>query len=244
MPRNSLARVVNKEQRALARGQHLVPILIDGALLAGLFLLVPWLGKRIFDQTSFNHVFMVPGFLLMLAGILSVRQLPSYGLDDEKGPSLGGACLVFFQMVIFALLYAYATDLGGTGKNKDGVAVVLFFVFLLPVLGAFYLPVTRAEADTTKALVVNSIAQISVNYLTLLGAAVWYCFTSLSGPEEPRYATGIWFLILYTILYVLFLAFFGLPRLYLLFATGDAIGLVIYLVSIGVFLWNKVPPLN
>lgn len=224
--------------------QRSVPLLIDLATLAGFVWWVPWLGDRILAQSSINHFLLVPGFFLILAGIIAIRSLPDYSLDESKGPSVLVACLVFFQVVTYSLLYAHATNLGGNDKGNDNLAVVVFFVFLCPVLGAFFWPVTKAGADTGKALAAQSIGLISVNYLTLIGASVWHLFSSLPTPEKPVYATGIWFLILYAVIYIIFLAFFGLPRIYLLRATGDKVGLTFYLVGLAIFLWNKIPAVN
>jgi len=235
---------MSKNPVALSWPQRLIPPLIDLGMWAGIIWLVPWLGDRIFAQSQVNHFFLIPGFFLILAGIIAIRQLPEYSLDEKKGPSILAACLVFFQVIIYSMLYAYSTNVGGDQKGNDNVAVVLFFIFLPLVLGAFFLPVERAAAGTGKALTAQSIGLISVNYLTLIGAAVWHHFSSLPAPEDPVYATGIWFLILFAILYLLFLAFFGLPRLYLLRATGDKIGLAIYLGGLAIFLWNKVPAVN
>jgi hypothetical protein len=43
---------------------------------------------------------------------------------------------------------------------------------------------------------------------------------------------------------MLFLVFFGLPRVYLLRATGDKRGLLIYVAGVAIFLWDKVPAVN
>jgi hypothetical protein len=228
----------------LRLSQRLVPLAIDLATLAGFVFVTPWLGAQIFGQSSVNHLIVIPGFFLIVIGILAIRNLPDYSLDDSKGPSFLAICLVFFLMVTYSLLYVYATDIGGSEQENDGIAIIIFFVFLLPVIAAFSWPTTKAKPDTVGALVAGSIGLICVNYLTLIGAAVWYHFSSLPTSEDPVYATGISFLILYVIFYLLFLAFFGLPRIYLLRATGDKLGLIAYLVGLAVFLWDKLPPVN
>lgn len=224
--------------------QRSVPLLIDLATLAGFVWWVPWLGERIFAPSSVNHWFLIPGFFLILAGILAIRRLPKYSIDERKGRSLFAACLVFFEVTIYSVLYAHATNAGGDETGNDNVAMVVFFVFLPLVLGAFFLPVKKAEPGTGKALGVQSIGLVSVNYISLIGASVWHHFSSLPVPEDAVYATGISFLVLFGLLYLLFLAFFGLPRLYLLRATGDRIGLAVYLACVAIFLWNKVPAVN
>ena len=223
--------------------QQLIPPLIDLATFAGFLFLVPKLGTLILAQSSLNHFFLTPGFVMIIVGIVAIRKLPNYSLDESKGPSLLGACLVFFLIVAYSLLYVYGTNIGGSESENDGIAVILFFILLPPVLAAFFLPLNPAEPGTVGALAAESIGLICVNYLTLTGAAVWHSFDSLPTSEDPSYATGISFLILYGILYLLFLAFFGLPRIYLLRATGDKIGLSLYLVGVAVFLWDKAPPL-
>jgi len=234
-----------KNQSTFLQLSHrLVPPAIDLATLIGMFCLVPWLGAQIFAQSSVNHFFLIPGFFLIVIGIVAIRNLPNYSIDDSKDPSFAGSCLVFFLMVVYLLLYVYATNLGGSKQENDGIAVIMFFVFLVPVIGAFLWPTTKAQPGSTKALIAESIGLSSVNYLTLIGASVWYHFSSLPTVEDPVYATGISFLILYGILYLLFLVFFGLPRIYLLRATGDMLGLTAYLVGVAIFLWDKVPPVN
>ena len=224
--------------------QRLVPVLIDLATLAGFIFFVPWLGAQIFAQSSSNHFFLILGFVLMLAGTIAIRQLPNYSLDESKGPPVLGTCLVFFLLIAYLLLYVHATDLGGSEKDNDGIAVILFFILLVPFLGVFCVPVNRAQPGTRKALVAESIALISVNYLTLIGAAVYGQFASLPPGKDPVYATGIWFLILFSVLYLVFLAFFGLPRIYILRATGDRLGLALYLAGVAIFLWDNVPPVD
>jgi hypothetical protein len=224
--------------------QRVIPLLIDLATLAGYLFLVPWLGERIIAQHPSNHFLLAPGFLLILVGMLAIRQLPKNSMRKNELPSFFGVCLVFFLLVVYSLLYSYATNLGGSETDNDGMAVILVFIMLVPTIGSFYLRVTAAQPDTRKALVTESVALFSVNYLTLIGAAVWDQFTSLPSGKDPVHATGIAFLILYGILYLLFLAFFGLPRLYLLRATGDKVGLAIYLLGLAIYLWDKVPPVN
>jgi len=221
-----------------------IPLLIDLATLAGYLVFVPWLGERIIAQSPSNHLILIPGFFLILAGALAIRQLPNDSVKDNGEPSLLGMCLAFFLLVTYSLLYSYATDLGGSEKGNDSMAVIVFFILLVPALGAFCIPVKRAKPDTRKASLVECIALISVNYLTLIGASVWGQFSSLPHGEDPVYATGIPFLVLFGILYLLFLAFFGLPRIYLLRATGDKVGLAIYLIGLAIYLWDKVPPVN
>jgi hypothetical protein len=235
---------MNEEGSSLPWAHRLVPTLIDLLMLAGMIFLVPWLGPKLFQPTTLNHILLIPGFVLIVVGILAIRSLPSYPRADPQGPTLLTACLVFFQMVIYCLCYAYGTNIGGSEADNDGVAVILFFALLLPVIGAFTWPMTRALPGTRKALVVESIGLVSVNYLTLIGASVWEYYRSLPVSEESVPATGISFVVLYAIFYVLFLAFFGLPRIYLLRATGDRLGLALYLLGVAIFLWNKVPPLN
>jgi hypothetical protein len=235
---------MDERSKVLPLSHRLVPPALDLASLAGLLFLVPWLGARMFAQSPVLHVFLIPGFLLIVAGIYAIRCLPTYALDDSKGPSMLAMCLIFFQMVTYSLLYVYATNIGGSEQENDGIAVLIFFGFLLPVLGAFRLPAAKVESGTTRALIAESVGLVSVNYLTILGASVWYWFSTQPSGEDPVYATGISFLILYVLIYLLFLAFFGLPRLYLLRATGDKLGLTIYLVGLAVFLWDKVPPVN
>lgn len=234
-----------KTQSSFLQMSHrLVPPAIDLATLTAMFTFVPWLGARIFAQSSVNHYFLITGFFLIVIGILAIRNLPNYSLDDSKDPSLFSKCLVFFLMVVYLLLYVHATDLGGSDKENDSLAVVMFFVFLLPVIGAFFWPTTNAQPGSAKALIAESIALFSVNYLTLIGASVWHHFSSLPTTGNPVYATGFAFLILYGILYLLFLVFFGLPRIFLLRATGDMLGLTTYLVGVAIFLWDKVPPVH
>ncbi len=234
-----------KQQPTFLQLSHrLVPPAIDLATLTAMFTLVPWLGAQIFAQSSVNHYFLIPGFFLIVIGIVAIRNLPNYSIDESKDPSLVGSCLVFFLMVVYLLLYVYATNLGGSKQENDGIAVVMFFAFLLPVIGAFLWPTTNAQPGSVKALIAESIALFSVNYLTLIGASVWHHFSSLPTTENPVYATGFAFLILYGILYLIFLVFFGLPRIFLLRATGDMLGLTAYLVGVAIFLWDKVPPVH
>jgi hypothetical protein len=223
---------------------RLVPLGIDLAMLAGMLFLVPWLGAQIFAQSPASHFFLIPGFVMIVGGIVAIRSLPDYSLDDRKDPSLLAVCLVFFLVVTYSLLYSFATNLGGSEQENEGAAVIVFFVFLLPVIGAFSWPTTKARPETVKALVAGSTGLVCVNYMTLVGASVWHHFSSMPTPDEPVYATGGSFLILFGILYLLFLAFFGLPRIYLLRATGDKLGLTAYLLGTAMFLWNKVPPVN
>ncbi|MEJ6571400.1 MAG: hypothetical protein QNL01_06035 [Akkermansiaceae bacterium] len=187
---------------------------------------------------------MIPGFFAIMAGVAAIRSLPNYSIDEDKGPSILGVCLMVVILVAYCLLYTSATNLGGSQKSNDGAVAILFFVLLLPVCGAFCMPLSKAKKDTTEALIVESIALISVNYLTLVGAAVWDCFSSMPSAKDPVYATGISLLILYGILVMIFLVFFGLPRVYLLRATGDKRGLLIYIAGVAIFLWDKVPPVN
>lgn len=224
--------------------QRLVPLGIDLATLAGMLFLVPWLGAQIFAQSSVNHFFLIPGFFLIVVGILAIRSLPKYSLDDRKAPSFLAVCLVFFLVITYSLLYVYATNRGGSQQENENLAALIFFVFLLPVVGAFFWPTTNAKPDTVGAVVAGSFGLISVNYLTLIGASVWYHFSSLPTTEDPVYATGISFLFFFGMLYLLFLLFFGLPRIYLLRATGDKLGLATYLAGLAIFLWDQVPPIS
>ena len=217
---------------------------IDLATFGGFFFMTPWLGERLFSQSSSNHFILIPGFVLMIAGAVSIRSLPNYSIEEKEGPSVLGVCLAFFLLIAYLLLYTHATDIGGSPKNNEGYAVVIFFVVLIPYFGAFCTPVTRALPGSRKALVASSIGLISVNYITLIGTSVWGQFSRLPTKEEPVYATGLSFLILFGVLYMLFLVFFGLPRIYLLRATGDRIGLGLYLAGVAIYLWDKVPPVN
>ena len=49
-------------------------------------------------------------------------------------------------------------------------------VILLFVLAGFYWPVKRTRPHTKKALAAEAIGLGSVNYLTLIGAAIWHHF--------------------------------------------------------------------
>ena len=221
--------------------ERLIPPLIDSTTTLGFFFLVPWLGEQLFSQSSSNHLILLPGFPLILAGIVSIRQLPEYSLDERKDPSVIAVCLVFIQILAFSMLYTTATNLGGDGKGNDTMAAIIFAIFLLPVLGAFCWPVSRAEAGSRRARTASYIGLISVNYLSILSTAVWSQFASLPSPEDSLRHGGIGFLAMFGIIYLVFLACFGLPRLFLLRATGDRIGLGIYLMGLAIFLWDKIP---
>jgi len=74
-----------KEQSTFLPWSHrLVPPAIDLASLAGMFFLVPWLGAQIFAQSSVNHFFLIPGFFLIVVGIVAIRSLPEYAIDDDR----------------------------------------------------------------------------------------------------------------------------------------------------------------
>jgi hypothetical protein len=235
---------MNNDERSSDWQRRWIPLLIDIATLAGFFFFVPLLCDLISSHSSWNHLFLIPGFFAIIAGVAAIRSLPDYAIDEDKGPSVLGVCLMFIILVSYCVLYTSATNLGGNQKNNDGAAVILFFVLLLPVCGAFCVPLSKAKAGTTEALIVESIGLICVNYLTLVGAAVWDCFSSMPTGKDPVYATGISFLILYGVIVMIFLVFFGLPRVYLLRATGDKRGLLIYVAGVAYFLWDKVPPVN
>jgi hypothetical protein len=233
----------NSRGRIASAASVTAPV-IDLVTFGGFIFMTPWLGEQLFSQSPSNHLILVPGFVLMIAGAVSIRSLPNYSIEEKAGPSVLGVCLAFVLLIAYLLLYTHATDLGGSPKNNDGYAVVIFFVVMIPYFGAFCTPVTRAEPGSRKALVASSIGLISVNFLSLIGAAVWGQFVTLPTKGGSVHATGIWFLILFGILYLLFLVFFGLPRIYLLRATGDRIGLGMYLVGVAVYLWDKIPPLS
>lgn len=235
---------MNKKKTHLEWALRIVPRAIDLAMLAGAFLFVPWFGSQLYSPTITNYLVLAPGFLLILAGIIAIRNLPKYSFDDEAGPSLFAACLALILMVVYLMLFAYGTNIGGSEGNNDTVITLGFFLFLPMILTAFYWPVKKTKPETKKALIAESIGLFSVNYLTLLGAAVWYQFSHLPTVEDPVYATGIPFFMLYIILIGIFIVSFGLPRIYLLRATRDKIGLIAYILSVAIFLWDKVPPVN
>ena len=216
---------------------------VDLSLLGAIFLVVPSMGELIFARSPLCHFFLLPGFFLTVAGIAAIRQVPRYSLNESRDPSILAACLVFFMVIIYSMLYVEATNLGGNEKSNEAWTIGIFFAFLLFVLGGFYWPVRRAQPHTGKALAAEAVGLFSVNYLTVIGAAVWDGFSSQPQPPGAEPVTGWPFVFLFLILYFLFLAFFGLPRLYLLRATGDRIGLAFYLVGVAIFLWNKVPPM-
>lgn len=222
---------------------RILPTSIDLLTIAGYYFLVPPLAALFLAQSVWNHAILLPGYLLLIIGVIAIRKLPSYSVDESEQPGILGACLAFFMVVIFGMLYTTATNLGGTGKGNDTATVVIFFVFLFPFLMSFFLDVKRTENGTKEAIIVESISTAIANYFTLMGAAVWYCFSSMEVPEDARYATGISHLILWAILVLIFLAFFGLPRIYLLVATGNLRGFVAYVIGVAVFLWTRVPAL-
>jgi len=230
--------------KLLYLSNQIVPPIIDIVSLFGFIFLVPWLGSHLFSESLLNHLLLLPTFFLIFAGIIAIRSLPKTSKKADFTPGFFEICLIFFLMIAYSLLYAYGTNIGGSESNNDNIAILIFFIILIPIIIAFYWPITNPKPKSGKALAAESIGLISVNYLTLIGASVWYYFTALPTGENPVYATGIWFLILYLILFFLFLAFFGLPRLYLFRATKNKIGLAIYLLTLAVFLWDKVPPVN
>jgi len=60
-----------------------------------MFFLVPWLGAQIFAQSSVNHFFLIPGFFLIVVGIVAIRSLPEYAIDeDREDPSFLAVYLV------------------------------------------------------------------------------------------------------------------------------------------------------
>lgn len=234
---------IESEPGQVALAARATPPLIDLATFGGFILVAPWLGEQLFSPSPVNHLILVPGFALMLLGAVAIRSLPNYSIDEDKGPSVVATCLAFVLLVAYLQLYTHATNLGGSPKSNEGYAVVIFFVVLFPYLGAFCMPVKKAEPGSSNALVVSSIGLVSVNYLTLIGAAVWGEFSVLLTKGEAVPASGIAFLVLFAVIFLVFLVFFGLPRIYLLRATGDRIGLGMYLVGVAIFLWDKVPPL-
>ena len=221
--------------------QRLIPPLIDLATALGFLFLVPWLGEQLFAQSLSNHLILLPGFPLIIVGIVAIRQLPEYSVDESKDPSVIAVCLIFIQILAYSMLYTTATNLGGDGKDNDTMAAIIFAIYLLPVLGAFCWPVTRTEAGSGRALAASCLGLISVNYLSILSTAVWSHFASLPSPEDSLRHGGIGFLAMFGIIYLIFLACFGLPRLFLLRATGDRVGLGFYLVGLAIFLWDKIP---
>jgi hypothetical protein len=233
-----------KRPSTLLQNSHkMVPPTIDLVTLLGMIFFVPWFGGQLFTPSSVNHFLLIPGFFLIVTGIFAIRSLPRDSHNDADDPSFVAICLVFFLMVTYLLLYVYATNLGGSESDNDGIVVILFFIYLIPVIGSLYWRATASQPGSTRALIAQSVGLISVNYLTLIGESVWYYFSSLPLSGDPVYAKGFSFLVLYTILFLLFLAFFGLPRIYLFKATNDKLGLTLYIGGIAVYLWDKVPPI-
>jgi hypothetical protein len=232
---------MGKEGRVIYWSERLIPPLIDLITASGFLFLVPWLGEQLFSQSSTNHLLLLPGFPLILTGIVAIRQLPEYSVDENKAPSVIAVCLIFIQILVYSMLYSTATNLGGDGKGNDTAAAIIFAIFLLPVIGAFSWPVTRTETGSGRALAASSLGLISINYLSIIGTAVWSHFASLPSPEDSLRRGGIGFLVMFGITFLIFLTCFGLPRLFLLRATGDRVGLGIYLIGLAIFLWDKIP---
>ncbi|GAG20480.1 unnamed protein product, partial [marine sediment metagenome] len=96
-----------------------LPTTVDVLTVVGYFLLVPGLGSLFLSQSPWNHVILLPGYLLLMVGVVLIRKLPSYSVDEEKDPGIISACLVFFLIVVYSMLYTTATDIGGGGKGND-----------------------------------------------------------------------------------------------------------------------------
>ena len=222
---------------------RILPVCVDLLTIAAYDFVVPLLSALLLSQSRWNHLLLLPGFVLLILGVVLIRSLPNYSLDEDKGPSVVAACLAFFIVIAYIWLYTSATNLGGSESNNEVWLTVIFFVYLFPFLMAFGGPQWKTERNTKSAIFIESASVAIVNYFTLLGAAVWFSFQATSEPENPVYATGISHLVLWAIMVMLFIVFFGLPRVYILKATGNRRGFFFYVVGIGIFMWNKVPAL-
>lgn len=225
----------------------MLPMVVEVVTFLGYFLLVPSLAGLYASHSAWNHVVLLPGFFLILVGVITVRMLPAYSVGteegEEEGPGVIAVCLAVIMIVIYGMLYTGATNIGGSGKGNDGVTGMIFFIFLVPYLASFNWPVERALPGSKKAIFVEAISLALINYFTLLGAAVWHCFSNMklnAGAVQP---TGITHLVLWFILIGIFMVAFGLPRIYLLLSTNNHRGFLVYLFGVGYFLWSRVPSL-
>ena len=222
---------------------RILPVCVDLLTIAAYKFLVPLLSALLLSQSRWNHLLLLPGFVLLILGVILIRSLPDYSLDEDKGPSITAACLAFFIVIAYTWLYTSATNLGGSESSNEGWLAVIFFLYLFPFLMAFSAPRWKTERETKSAILIETASVAIVNYFTLLGAAVWFSFQAMGEPENPVYATGISHLVLWAIMVVLFIVFFGLPRVFMLKATGDRRGFILYVAGIGIFMWNNVPAL-
>ncbi len=213
---------------------------VDVSYLGGIFIFVPWLGTQILEHNNFAFWFITPGFLIILIGILAIRSLPTY----DKALDIVGMLGSFFFTIVFLMLFGYAANDSGKASDVEGYAVLGFFIYFPFVFVAFSVSVEKYREKAKAGPTASVIALLCVHYLTILGAAVWEAFTLLPSSPDPVYATGFPFLMLFLILCVLFMVFFGLPRIFLMLAYKDYVGFLIYLLGLGIYLWDKVPPVN
>lgn len=213
---------------------------VDLSYLGGIFLFVPWLGAQILEHNALAFWFITPGFLIIILGILAIRSLPTYHKDLDSIGVLGS----FFFTIVFLILFGYSVNDSGKSSDVEGYAVLGFFIYFPFVFVAFSASVDKYREKAKTGAAASVIAALCVNYLTVLGAAVWEAFMLLPSNPDPVYATGFSFLMLFLILCVLFMVFFGLPRIFLMLAHKDYVGFSIYLLGLGIYLWDKVPPVN
>jgi hypothetical protein len=233
---------------------------IDALTVLAYLYLLPWLIVSFQTPSPVNGLVIGGAFFFLLLAIYAIRWLAA---EPEREPvrvsrrrepgarrhsdERGCGWQLFFYMAVplvycaflsFILLATTTSFLEDSGPwDNLGMWLMLGGALLIGV-ALIFPTLSRPGRGDALGLWLHAISVLGVALVTLIGIGFWESLKAAAPIEGTEQFRGIWKLIMFALIYLVFVMFLGPPRLYLHAIRGDRWGVLTHLISIGYFTWE------
>lgn len=228
--------------------ERVISPFVDGLTIAAYLYFLPWLARSYLTPSWVNGLIIGFAFIMLLVAIKCLRELAhtktqrteASGVTVKASPMFftmagsfvycGFLAIVFLQTATKYDLNTHAAELPGAGLMFFG-AMAILLVIVLPPFG-------EAGPNPNRQVWLHALSVLGIAMVSIVGMAFWESMKLADSGGSTAAFHGIWKLIIFLLMVLVFAGFLGMPRIFLHLIKGDKWGLVTYIASLGYYVWD------
>lgn len=244
---------------------QVVSPMVDCLTMAAYFYFLPWLARSYLAPSWVNGVIIGFAFFMLLVAIYSLKELAYSKKQREEGlgvpvkvsrkrapkkkkknddcccsPMFYTMACSFVYCGFLAIVFIQAAtkyDLN-TDAGENAGAGLMFFAAMALLLVIVLPPFGETQPNSAAENLLHALSVLGIALVTIVSMAFWESMKLADPGGAPEQFHGIWKLIIFLLMVLVFAGFLGMPRIYLHIVKGDRWGLVTYMASLGYYVWD------
>ena len=194
-------------------GRVISPI-VDGMTIAAYFYFLPWLARSYLTPSWVNGLIIGFAFIMLLVAIKCLRELAHTKAQRTEASGVTVKVSPMFFTMAGSFVYC-------------GFLAIVFLQ-----------TATKYDLNTDRQIWLHALSVLGIAMVSIVGMAFWESMKLADSGGSTEALHGIWKLIIFLLMVLVFAGFLGMPRIFLHLIKGDKWGLVTYMASLGYYVWD------